>query len=540
MVTSSERPSNTPPKSPAGEVVPASSNSDPSQAQRPQADQPPSYASYEARQSPFIEPYPTASHQYYYSAAQIQNVYHISPARRFWRAFAMAAAIWFLLSFFVHSVVSVVQYHTHSIGWPEDKDFSIPSDLERVRCVWGDEPANQTLSSDSRMSVFQVPEDFPFHKEVSFELPLDSEDLFFFSHGLRTGGQLEIKNSNEQRNTVKVNVQIKYWRPQSSRMTKVCQFKREKNEHGVGVFTPKHGRPLGYNLTFFVTIELPASSSGDILHIKKLETDMPNFSHEVGELGETTFFKNISLQGQNGRIAIGSLFADRGQLKTTNGHITGHVTTLGPFSASSSNGAVGGVFTAKGSLSLKTSNSPIRAQVFINTGDEASANLEMITTNGYAIIALYYAYQLALTLGLLSPIQSDISLNQPQDQDQERSNGGDFNVIATTSNSPLRLTFPFAPLDSKLTLHAKTRNSPLQVSLHPTYEGGFKVSSTNFRPSVVVKPGIDDPAGEGRERDVRISDQRNQVSGSVSWSGEGKQRGNVDVATTNSPAVLEM
>lgn len=113
--------------------------------------------------------------------------------------------------------------------------------------------------------------------------------------------------------------------------------------------------------------------------------------------------------------------------------------------------------------------------------------------------------------------------------------GGAFNVTTTTSNGPLAVDFPASPVDSKLTLSAKTSNSPAYVSLNPAYEGIFKLQTSPwFKAEVNVDKDVVDPSGKDRKRNVVIKDVvRGSLSGSVNWDGEdGREaEGVVDVST---------
>ncbi|KAK2467427.1 hypothetical protein APHAL10511_000662 [Amanita phalloides] len=480
----------------------------------PSSNEPPSYAAHGAQQPYPVQPY-FAQYPYFYTPDQIQPPRRRSPIRRFCTAVGWAVAIWLLLASLIQSVILVAQFNTISEELPADEDFPIPPELERVRCVWGDQHSGQIPLKASYKQILRAPLTFPFKREEKFELPIESDALFFLSRGVYSGGVVKIKTSDKHDDVARVKVRLEYLQPGGPKIAKVCQFKRDDGGNGIGVFTPFHARyPRHHNLKFFITIKLPKSNSSDLLHIKRLETDLPNFTHLLGDLGKAgIFLEDVSLRGANGGIIAGSLLAQKGLIETSNGPVVVHLTSLGPFEVTSRNGAIQGAFNATGSLILRTSHDRIKGPVFLNTDDSGSASLELTTKD--------------------SIIDTDVRL-------QTDSTGGDFEIVATTSNSPLRVRIREAPLDSKLSLNAKSSNSPVDVVLHPAFEGDFEVSTVHFWPSVSVNSAARDPSGGGRVRDVQVSRNKNHVSGSVSWSDEGKGRGRVDVKTTNSPAVLRL
>jgi len=56
------------------------------------------------------------------------------------------------------------------------------------------------------------------------------------------------------------------------------------------------------------------------------------------------------------------------------------------------------------------------------------------------------------------------------------------------------------------------------LALHPAFEGGFVLKTTQFHPTLHLTPGVEDPTGRGRQRKVndRVVAGR-VVIGNVSW-----------------------
>ena len=114
--------------------------------------------------------------------------------------------------------------------------------------------------------------------------------------------------------------------------------------------------------------------------------------------------------------------------------------------------------------------------------------------------------------------------------------GGQFKVFAKSRNGDVSLNFPQAPLDSVQQIDAQTSNGRMTLQMHPTFEGEFKVETSNAQPSVVDNARVPDPAGIGRQRNVQQQRGRKAtLSGSAVWGepAPGKTMGSVYAKSTN-------
>jgi hypothetical protein len=113
--------------------------------------------------------------------------------------------------------------------------------------------------------------------------------------------------------------------------------------------------------------------------------------------------------------------------------------------------------------------------------------------------------------------------------------GGPFIVSGTTSNGALDLSVPTSPVGSELSLTARTSNEPAAVRLHGAYEGAFSVATSNFESKVRRV----DEEGDGRQVEYEgVGSGRGETKGYVYAEERNRELGNVEVRTTNAPAVL--
>lgn len=140
-----------------------------------------------------------------------------------------------------------------------------------------------------------------------------------------------------------------------------------------------------------------------------------------------------------------------------------------------------------------------------------------------------------------SPIEASVSLFSV-DAGEITSSGGAFRVRARNANSPVKVAFPTAPINSTVVLDAKTAVAPLDVQMHGTFEGAFTVHTTPFDKRVVVAEEGLDPEGKGRKRNLIFDRYTGGISeGTVFWGQEepGKQRGSVRLDTVSGQVSLK-
>ncbi|KAF8161732.1 hypothetical protein K438DRAFT_1985516 [Mycena galopus ATCC 62051] len=395
-------------------------------------------------------------------------------------------------------------------GPPRHYEYPIPNDVDLERCVtrWVGETKNDNISF------------YPYSVSTSFDFPLPSKTLFLLSKGVSSSGHLKITTSAEITD-VRANVTVQYYKPSVRDATKVCMIERYRGETGVAIFTPSHWRsyaPVTDRLSFNVELILPRTES--MFYVPGLSTDVDNFSHDVDSLNFVQF-GDISLAGTNGKIQAELLAADTATFTSSHAGVIIDSLVARRAEVRTSNGRISGSYNVSDSLDLRTSNAPIDVAIAVNSSDNKKPkNLVVHTSNGV----------LQCTIDLGTTLSKTPSA---------------FNIDARTSNAVLQAHIASAPLDSVLTVGAKTSNRQASLTLPSTYEGSFKVS-TSHAPSAVehVNPNEQDPACEpdgncdSRARTVEWSTVRRSIAGNVYWDEKNANRGRVSLTSSNGPATL--
>ena len=126
----------------------------------------------------------------------------------------------------------------------------------------------------------------------------------------------------------------------------------------------------------------------------------------------------------------------------------------------------------------------------------------------------------------------------------EDGTGGSFNVDAHTSNGPIDISFPTAPVDSILNFDAHSSNSPVHAFLHKTYEGTYDLKTSFFAKAALdYDNGVEDPAGKGRHRVVETySVGKGTASGKVTWRDAQAtlETGSVKLSSSNAGVSLRL
>jgi len=121
-------------------------------------------------------------------------------------------------------------------------------------------------------------------------------------------------------------------------------------------------------------------------------------------------------------------------------------------------------------------------------------------------------------------------------------NGG-YVIKTFTTNAPLDVKFEAAPASAPLYYYGGTTNAPTTVSLQPTFEGTFQLTSTVLAPSVVPNANVEDPSGNNRTRVIATRRTgRFQLLGDVYWGQKDRHTpaGSVEIQTSNMFNVLRL
>lgn len=480
-------------------------------SQRRRPNPPPSPMDNKKNQSPPPPPGPHTplSHPslppYYHSTQSLYSHYSAScpPARRapstagrFCKAFAFAILLWLALGTVTRGVVKLANHSRYSIR----SQFATqsrpagpkPGDGEPEHCLDGFDWVR-----DKQNPPVEVSPGY-FELESSFSLPVDAKALYLLSRGRWSYGGLKVQASDDV-DDVLVKVTAAYNDQELIDSAKVCLLSRGDEESGLGVFTPEsHSDSNRRRLTWKLDVLIP---TGAVL--PNFSTHLPIWPHELGDLDGSVVFRKLNLHTSNSPIKAKSVYADEALIHTTNS-------------------PVGGRFNVSNGLEIHTSNSPIAIEAQLNNDPARStatfAKLE--TSNGI----------IELEASLVSTAKSGA--------------GGQFDISAQSSNSPLKARLVTAPADSTINLDAHTSNSPARVVLHDAYEGSFKAHTSLMGVTFERLEDPEDPHGEGRERSYSVSRPDrpgNTLEGKVWWGEEGNRKaklGKVEVTTSILPVTL--
>ncbi|KAE9391226.1 hypothetical protein BT96DRAFT_979934 [Gymnopus androsaceus JB14] len=167
-----------------------------------------------------------------------------------------------------------------------------------------------------------------------------------------------------------------------------------------------------------------------------------------------------------------------------------------------------GEFEVTDTLELDTANAPIRVGVKMVNDRGRFTRLKMTTSN--------------------SPITVDLELTGSKDYNEFAS--GRFSIEAKSTNAQVVIRHLSASVGSTVMLNAETTNAPMDVQMHPTYEGSFALKTTNAKHNDVdclSCKDTNDPEGHGRSRKITLK----QIQGGQLASGElqGPARGQWDM-----------
>ncbi|KAG7091216.1 hypothetical protein E1B28_010267 [Marasmius oreades] len=481
--------------------------------------QPPSYGAavnQPGRSTPYpasAQPYDSAGYSYQHVVQPPLHYPELVPpqresaAKRFWKAFLVAILIWALVTMLFGSIFDIsVRKHGHE--WLDDAQDDLPAGVSVDRCVGVQVQKNSIYPS-------------PDTAYAAFEFPVSSEALLVVARGSLSNGRFRVTGGAGSRSSTlaKLEVSVRFYRMDVLSKAKICTIQRKDGEVGVAILTPRWSPDWGHEskLYFDIKLSFPGSSgSARGLNVKRLETDLPNFSHDIDHSLENVYFEDIVLKGNNGYILAESLAARNAKIITGNAPITLMTIAAENIDVETSNGAINGHYIANGSLKLETSNSPIKVDVDLSAPIRKIGELYLRTSNSH--------------------ITADVNFHS---FDKDTGKDSDFTLDAKSSNGGMSLNVKDMPLDSRLSMNAKTSNGVVNVWLPPMYEGSFDLrTSFPMSPTVYVEEK-DDPWRKGRSRKMeRWSNTNRESTGDVYWGEKKDGKSSLTVRTSNAPVTL--
>jgi len=159
--------------------------------------------------------------------------------RRFWTAFFVAFIVWLLAGLLVCSVSDLSYARRYGHRAPPGsiaKDWPEFGNGEVKKCVDMKDRLS-TQSSQLPVNVSNLNTDRPpTSSSWSFDLPVDSDALYFFSRGSLAEGTVDVDVDIEGGDNVRVEVVAYYWSEFALGRTSVCELERAKRQRGIGIF----------------------------------------------------------------------------------------------------------------------------------------------------------------------------------------------------------------------------------------------------------------------------------------------------------------
>ncbi|KAK7035337.1 hypothetical protein VNI00_011868 [Paramarasmius palmivorus] len=317
------------------------------------------------------------------------------------------------------------------------------------------------------------------HNEVTntFHLPVSSDKLFLFTKGVWWAqiGTINLLQSTEGSDLVSINITTTWGYPYPPHNTlKICQFRRDYNEHGVGILSV--GDPLIEhipNVQHHIDVILPASPSNEPLKIKGFDTDLIVFWHSFLYPSEKVIFGSVSFLG----ASFNSLSANHAIFRAYGGPIVGTFSVNSYLRLQSEGIGYGGINASIAMVNYLDQWTELEMSTKVD--HEINANLSLYTSDG-----------------------------DP---------GGRYRISTRGST---RLNTTSAPINSTVDLTVNPGEFLADITMHETFEGHIHIDSIyQFRRKISTLDR-EDPEGRGRKRMFQGLASPKTFDGSVWWDRE--------------------
>ena len=149
-----------------------------------------------------------------------------------------------------------------------------------------------------------------------------------------------------------------------------------------------------------------------------------------------------------------------------------------------SDGPISGNFTVKSELILKTKSGTIDADITMISGNTTRPpNVDITTTTG--------SINANFTLIAVDP-----------ETEEKLQSGGAYKIATRSLHAPVRLQVMDAPVDSTLILSSKNTRGPMDVHLHPTFQGRFSSEAIIGDTPLGFVGHSENPSGSSRRRNL--------------------------------------
>ncbi|KAF8320796.1 hypothetical protein DL93DRAFT_2163771 [Clavulina sp. PMI_390] len=348
----------------------------------------------------------------------------------------------------------------------------------------------------------------PFLYRARYSLPVNLDSIYFLNRGSFASGTVRYELAPHDSDSISIDVSMRYWRKEVQGRVNMCVLHRGGFEKGFGIFTPPKDHwniILGdrRDMRFEVVVGIPQSALA--YPVANLASDLHDFSQTVD--GIKHYWSSVNLTSTNGAIVV----QPEAQLQAAN--LTLHTT----------NARIEGSFVSDHSLKIETTNDPILADIGLsNQGGYPTTTARVWTTNA-RINASFY-----------------LSGAYPDDE-AYRGSQADFNIHARSSNGPIDIAIPVAPINHKLRMLSHTSNAYSKAQIHRTFEGLFRARTTHAPAEVSTSlTSADDPLGQDREPTLQVPDQYEGYShGKFFWGDRYRSRSSeFELLTSNAPVEI--
>ncbi|KAF7290838.1 hypothetical protein MIND_01325000 [Mycena indigotica] len=377
-----------------------------------------------------------------------------------------------------------------------------------------DELSVPSRSYDPRLERYQTPESAAFcadwredgsnEASAEFALAVDNASLTFLLSRGPLHGDVHIVEAESSSGPFKVAVSARFDTKDRLEATKACLMSLEQEQGVLFWAEPRHphGDPR-QDVRLNITLSVPRSSGTGKPGHNDLSTDLPLFSHHVGEFFHFfsgTDFERIRLRSSNAPVDFGSLIGRSAFIETSNAEMRG--------------------FFAGLELDARTSNGELKATAFMfGDADGAKAPVNLWTSNGEVNAALSLA--------------SDYKDNS-------------IHATIRTSNAKMLVQTRLLGDNTTIVLNASTSNGPADLYLDSTFEGEYDIQTSLGTAKIDRNPNTRDPSGGTREHVITRTRTGKRASGLVYWGKDGEgpaedaRLGEVTLKTSNAPVVLHL
>lgn len=265
-----------------------------------------------------------------------------------------------------------------------------------------------------------------------------------------------------------------------------------------------------------------------------METHLPTFAHEVGDIGNSSIFRSVTFSGSNSPVHVQVRLLRREFARTI---VQANISQFRQEWCTSRlpMDLLKGILT---SLNVLTFKPPMGSSKQMSTWKMTL----LVIVHLFGCVPVMGKCLIPIASSMLTVSQRSIESVVNLFSSGTNRSGGNFELQVAGSRTPISVDIPVSPFDSVIRVFGSTSNAPISARLPNTFVGKFSLHSSGSPPSIAFNSSVPDSThnNHGRTLDVRNGNRAELVGAVHSVPSRAAGIGMIDLEAFNGASHLAL